>query len=102
MEVGFAEMEAVVKPETAAYLARLQDHFAPLTHPNAMVHTAWRTAAGTRRGAVCAVPCPPPAVAAAHLPLANDLSTRAPAPATLIRGSRALDALDRDGVSPKH
>ena len=39
MEVGFAETKAVVKPETAAYLARLQDHFAPLTRPNATVHT---------------------------------------------------------------
>ena len=39
MEVGFAETRAVVKPETAAYLARLQDHFAPLTRPNATVHT---------------------------------------------------------------
>ena len=39
MEVGFADLKAVVKPATAAYVARLQDHFAPLTHPNAMVHT---------------------------------------------------------------
>ena len=39
MEVGFAETKAVVKPQTAAYLARLQDHFAPMTQPNAMVHT---------------------------------------------------------------
>ena len=39
MEVGLAEMAAVVKPATHAYLGRMRDHFEPLTHPNAMIHT---------------------------------------------------------------